>query len=74
MTATPQPAWQPAQQPAWQPAPRMSAGRIVALVFGVLLMIAHDWDDPARWKRSMELLAKEVMPRVADLELAVAAR
>ena len=42
--------------------------------FGVLLMIAHDWDDPTRWKRSMELLAKEVMPRVADLELTVAAR
>lgn len=35
--------------------------------FGTLLMIAHDWDQPARWKRSMELLANEVMPRVADL-------
>jgi hypothetical protein len=33
MTATPQPVW-----PA-QPAPRMGAGRIVAVVFGVLLML-----------------------------------
>lgn len=32
--------------------------------FGTLLMIAHDWDDPAAWRHSMELLAKEVMPRV----------
>jgi len=35
--------------------------------FGTLLMIAHDWDDPERWKRSMRLLATEVMPRLADL-------
>jgi len=32
--------------------------------FGTLLMIAHDWDDPARWQRSMELLATEVLKRV----------
>lgn len=41
--------------------------------FGTLLMIAHDWDDPARWQRSMELLATEVMPRVADLEFVLSA-
>ena len=33
MTATPQPPWAPA------PAPRMSAGRIVALVVGILLLL-----------------------------------
>lgn len=46
------------------------AGRLRALYdevggFGTLLMIAHDWDDPARWQRSMELLATEVLPRLA---------
>jgi alkanesulfonate monooxygenase SsuD/methylene tetrahydromethanopterin reductase-like flavin-dependent oxidoreductase (luciferase family) len=30
--------------------------------FGTLLMIAHDWDDKTKWKRSMDLLAKEVVP------------
>jgi alkanesulfonate monooxygenase SsuD/methylene tetrahydromethanopterin reductase-like flavin-dependent oxidoreductase (luciferase family) len=30
--------------------------------FGTLLMIAHDWDDKARWLRSMELLINEVVP------------
>jgi len=30
--------------------------------FGTLLMIAHDWDDKAKWMRSMELLAREVIP------------
>jgi alkanesulfonate monooxygenase SsuD/methylene tetrahydromethanopterin reductase-like flavin-dependent oxidoreductase (luciferase family) len=35
--------------------------------FGTLLMITHDWDDPERWRRSMQLLATEVLPRVADL-------
>ena len=30
--------------------------------FGTLLMIAHDWDDKAKWIRSMELLANEVVP------------
>jgi alkanesulfonate monooxygenase SsuD/methylene tetrahydromethanopterin reductase-like flavin-dependent oxidoreductase (luciferase family) len=32
--------------------------------FGNLLMITFDWDDKPRWKRSMELLAKEVIPAV----------
>jgi alkanesulfonate monooxygenase SsuD/methylene tetrahydromethanopterin reductase-like flavin-dependent oxidoreductase (luciferase family) len=36
--------------------------------FGHLLAIAHDWPDPARWDRSMTLLAEEVMPRLADLD------
>lgn len=31
--------------------------------FGTLLMAGHDWDRPALWKRSMELLATQVMPR-----------
>ena len=31
--------------------------------FGTLLMAGHDWDRPALWKRSMELLATRVMPR-----------
>jgi alkanesulfonate monooxygenase SsuD/methylene tetrahydromethanopterin reductase-like flavin-dependent oxidoreductase (luciferase family) len=30
--------------------------------FGTLLMIGHDWDDKARWVRSMELLMNEVTP------------
>jgi alkanesulfonate monooxygenase SsuD/methylene tetrahydromethanopterin reductase-like flavin-dependent oxidoreductase (luciferase family) len=33
--------------------------------FGTLLMGGHDWDRPAMWRRSMELLATEVMPRLA---------
>ncbi len=31
--------------------------------FGTLVSVAHDWDDAERWKRSMRLLAEEVMPR-----------
>jgi alkanesulfonate monooxygenase SsuD/methylene tetrahydromethanopterin reductase-like flavin-dependent oxidoreductase (luciferase family) len=30
--------------------------------FGTLLMTTHDWDDKEKWVRSMELLAKEVLP------------
>jgi hypothetical protein len=33
--------------------------------FGTLLMGGHDWDKPALWRRSMELLATEVMPAFA---------
>jgi hypothetical protein len=29
-----------------------------------LLATGHDWDRPAMWKRSMALLANEVMPRL----------
>lgn len=32
--------------------------------FGTLVMTAHDWDDKALWRRSMELLANDVMPRL----------
>jgi alkanesulfonate monooxygenase SsuD/methylene tetrahydromethanopterin reductase-like flavin-dependent oxidoreductase (luciferase family) len=31
--------------------------------FGTLLMTGHNWDRPAMWQRSMELLATDVMPR-----------
>jgi alkanesulfonate monooxygenase SsuD/methylene tetrahydromethanopterin reductase-like flavin-dependent oxidoreductase (luciferase family) len=49
--------------------PRRVAEQIVALreetgPFGTLLMAGHDWDQPKLWRRSMELLAREVMPRV----------
>ena len=30
--------------------------------FGTLLALAHDWDDEERWRRSYELLAREVVP------------
>ncbi len=30
--------------------------------FGTLMMIAHDWDDKARWLRSIDVLTKEVVP------------
>jgi alkanesulfonate monooxygenase SsuD/methylene tetrahydromethanopterin reductase-like flavin-dependent oxidoreductase (luciferase family) len=30
--------------------------------FGTLLMAGHDWDRPKLWRRSMELLATEVIP------------
>ena len=32
--------------------------------FGTLIATAHDWDDEARWRRSMRLLADEVMPNL----------
>ena len=32
--------------------------------FGTLLMTAHDWVDKPKMLRSMELMAKEVMPTV----------
>ena len=32
--------------------------------FGTLVYAGHDWVDPALGKRSMELMATEVMPRV----------
>jgi alkanesulfonate monooxygenase SsuD/methylene tetrahydromethanopterin reductase-like flavin-dependent oxidoreductase (luciferase family) len=35
--------------------------------FGTLLMIAHDWDDRAQWMRSMELLARKVVPAMPTL-------
>ena len=32
--------------------------------FGTLLYAGHDWVDPALGRRSMELMAEQVMPRV----------
>jgi alkanesulfonate monooxygenase SsuD/methylene tetrahydromethanopterin reductase-like flavin-dependent oxidoreductase (luciferase family) len=45
------------------------AERILALQeqtgpFGTLLYCGHDWADPAAARRSMELMATQVMPRV----------
>ena len=34
--------------------------------FGTLVSVAHDWDQPALWKRSMQLLAEQVMPRLSQ--------
>ena len=31
--------------------------------FGKLVLVAHDWDDRERWLRSLELFAREVVPR-----------
>ena len=35
--------------------------------FGTLLMIAHDWDDKARWLCSMKLLANRVVPALPSV-------
>jgi len=50
--------------------PRRVLDQLVALRdeighFGTLLMAGHDWDQPKLWRRSMELLATDVMPRLA---------
>jgi alkanesulfonate monooxygenase SsuD/methylene tetrahydromethanopterin reductase-like flavin-dependent oxidoreductase (luciferase family) len=50
--------------------PRRVLDQLVALReetghFGTLLMAGHDWDRPAFWRRSMELLAADVMPKFA---------
>ncbi len=47
--------------------PRRVLDQLVALRdeighFGTLLMAGHDWDQPKLWRRSMELLATDVMP------------
>jgi alkanesulfonate monooxygenase SsuD/methylene tetrahydromethanopterin reductase-like flavin-dependent oxidoreductase (luciferase family) len=51
--------------------PRRVLEQLVALReetghFGTLLMAGHDWDQPKLWRRSMELLATEVMPKFAQ--------
>jgi alkanesulfonate monooxygenase SsuD/methylene tetrahydromethanopterin reductase-like flavin-dependent oxidoreductase (luciferase family) len=48
--------------------PRRVLDQLVALRdetghFGTLLMAGHDWDQPKLWRRSMELLATDIMPR-----------
>mgnify|MGYP001453950577 CR=1 FL=1 len=35
--------------------------------FGVLLVMAHEWEPRDKWLHSTELLARDVMPRLADL-------
>jgi len=50
--------------------PRRVLDQLVALRdeighFGTLLMAGHDWDQPKLWRRSMELLANDVMPKLA---------
>ena len=32
--------------------------------FGTLLMIAHDWDDEAKWRASMRTLATDIVPKL----------
>ena len=49
--------------------PQTVADRIIALrnevgAFGTLLYTGHDWIDPALARRSMELMANEVLPRI----------
>ena len=34
--------------------------------FGVLTAMAHEWDDPVFCRRSMTMLAEEIMPRLAQ--------
>ena len=34
--------------------------------FGTLVYACHDWLDPALGKRSMQLMAEQVMPRLND--------
>jgi alkanesulfonate monooxygenase SsuD/methylene tetrahydromethanopterin reductase-like flavin-dependent oxidoreductase (luciferase family) len=59
--------------------PRRVLDQLVALReeaghFGTLLMGGHDWDKPALWKRSMELLANDVMPKFSAHAAATPAR
>jgi len=32
--------------------------------FGTLILVAHDWDDKKCWQNSLELFAREVIPRL----------
>ena len=52
--------------------PRTVAKKIAALHetvggFGMVLAIAHEWQPREAWERSMTLLAREVLPLVANL-------
>ena len=43
--------------------------------FGTIVLTGLDWDDKALWKRSMALMAKEVMPRLEQATVpAIAAK
>jgi alkanesulfonate monooxygenase SsuD/methylene tetrahydromethanopterin reductase-like flavin-dependent oxidoreductase (luciferase family) len=49
--------------------PQSVADQILAFrtevgAFGTLLYTGHDWADPALARRSMELMANEVWPRI----------
>jgi alkanesulfonate monooxygenase SsuD/methylene tetrahydromethanopterin reductase-like flavin-dependent oxidoreductase (luciferase family) len=51
--------------------PERVADQILALreevgAFGTLLYTGHDWADPALARRSMELTAREVLPRILE--------
>lgn len=51
--------------------PRRALDRLVAFMeetgpFGTLLCVGHDWDRPEMWKRSMRLLAEDVLPKLAQ--------
>ena len=51
--------------------PRRVLDQLIALRdeighFGTLLMTGHDWDEPALWQRSMQLLAEQVMPQFSQ--------
>ena len=39
--------------------------------FGTLLVIGHEWEPDAKWRRSMELLATEVVPRLRARQIAL---
>jgi alkanesulfonate monooxygenase SsuD/methylene tetrahydromethanopterin reductase-like flavin-dependent oxidoreductase (luciferase family) len=32
--------------------------------FGTLVLVAHDWDNRARWLKSLELFSREVVPAI----------
>ncbi len=34
--------------------------------FGTIVLTGLDWDDKPLWKRSMELMANEVMPKLRE--------
>ncbi|MBM3944243.1 MAG: LLM class flavin-dependent oxidoreductase [SAR202 cluster bacterium] len=36
--------------------------------FGTLIVISHNWEPEKKWRRSMELLAKQVIPGLSDLK------
>ena len=51
--------------------PQTVANKILAFrdevgPFGTIVMVAHDWDDPAIHRRSMQLMAEQVMPRLNE--------
>jgi alkanesulfonate monooxygenase SsuD/methylene tetrahydromethanopterin reductase-like flavin-dependent oxidoreductase (luciferase family) len=45
-------------------ADRLAALRAELGPFGTLLLGAHDWDEPALWRRSLELMAERVRPQL----------